>query len=170
MTTDTTHSTIPAEIQLNWMEPKQGYGSPLWDLTDYGELAAQYQGRRIGQLYRGMAIGDPEALEWFLEACGKRGWFYIGKYKLTGERTEKLTYEFIPGVGRCVTGCVVTWKTTSTFAPIPYRRVRQPVEVEPNPPPIQFVVDPNSVVYDPNDDPNDDPALKMLHEIMKGKP
>jgi hypothetical protein len=44
------------------------------------------------------------------------------------------------------------------------------VEVEPNPPPIQFVVDPNSVVYDPNDDPNDDPALKMLHEIMKGKP
>jgi len=173
-----THSDILTEIRDNWMRPKTAVDSgdvdgPPWNLPDFGFLAEGYQGPNFREVYKGMAIGDAEALEIYRAIYGRPEWLYLGKRpEIRSERTEKLITKFIPGVGWCFVRFESNTKTTATFAPLPIRRVRQPVEVEP-PPPIAVPNDKSlradqllRIEAEIQNDPNNSAPLKALLDLM----
>ena len=115
------------------------------DLAMWGQYAATY---KIGERYE-------QKLQKQINLTVSKYWNHLlGKYIVT--RREKVTIE------------VSTYSDTSWY-PNPERtppdpnQVIEPVPSDPNTP-IQPAVDPNSVVYDPND-----LGLKALMELLEGQ-
>ena len=147
-------STPLEEIQNKWMTLKPD--GTRWNLTDLGKLCAEYRPETIVKTAWLRLDGGWVAFHHIPRRI------YSGEGSITG--TTVVTTKWVcdeKGVQHWISQHVeIDAKMVSDVV----FRTRTPVEPK-TPPPIQPVVDPNSIIYDPNDT-----GLKLLRELLKERP